>query len=404
MAVAQGIYKRLAYKKQTALGTAASGTGGQYLRRENASFNKTKDTFNSDEITTHQQYTGDSYGVSKTEGQINGVLSAGTYSALFGSLCRKDMAAGVSATGVSITIAGAGPYTLTRAAGDYLADGFKIGDVVRITAGTYTGTARDINLLVTGVTATVLTVIVPNAKTLTAQGPVASSTVAVIGKKSVVPASAHTNDYYTFEEWASDLSRSRTFTDVQIASAEVSIPASGNATVQINCLGLGRTKGSSQVLTSPTAETTTTILTAANAKILLAGTDTLTGTSLNLTIDGGLEHGEAVISSKTISDIVKGDVKVSGSVTKLHESEAVGDLFDNETALAVIAVLFADTSDTSQFVGFTVPRAKLFSDERDDGKKQLVETHSFTAEYNGASGGAALANDAGIVSVQDSDA
>lgn len=401
MAVAQGLYKRLSYKKQSALGTAASGAGGQYLRRETATFNKMRDTFNSDEIVGHQQYTGDTYGVGKTEGQINGLVSPGTYAALLASLCRKDMTAGVSATGVSLTIAGAGPFTVTRAAGDYLADGFKIGDVVRITAGTYTGTARDINLLVTGVTATVLTVIVPNGKTLTAQGPVASSTVAVIGKKSVVPATGHTNDYYTFEEWSSDISRSRTYVDTQIASAEISIPATGNATIQLNCIGLSRAKGSSQVLTTPTEETTTTILSAANAEILLAGSATLTGTSLSLTIDGGLEHGEAVIGSNSISDIVKGDMKVSGSVTKLHEGETVGDLFDNETALAIIAVLFADQSDTSAFVGFTVPRAKLFSDERDDGKKQLIETHSFVAEYN-SSGGAALANDAGIVSVQDS--
>lgn len=401
MAVSQGIYKRLAFKKQTGLGTAASGAGGQYLRRETATFNKMKDTFNSDEITTHQQYTGDTYGVGKTEGAINGVLSPGTYANLIASICRKDMTVGVSAAAVSLTIAGAGPYTITRAAGDYLADGFKIGDVVRITAGTYTGTARDHNLLVTGVTATVLTVIVPNGATLTAQGPVASSTIAVMGKKSVVPASGHTNDYYTFEEWQSDLSRSRTYTDTQIASAEISIPATGNATIQLNCLGLARAKGASQVLTSPTAETTTTILTAANAEILLAGTATITGTSLSMTIDGGLEHGEPVIGSAAITDIIKGDVKVSGTVTKLNEGETVSDLFDNETALAIIAVLFADTSATSAFVGFTVPRAKLMSDERDDGKKQLVETHSFVAEYN-SSGGAAVANDAGIVSVQDS--
>jgi hypothetical protein len=49
--------------------------------------------------------------------------------------------------------------------------------MVRITAGTYTGVARDINLLVTGVTATILTVLVPNGKTLSAQGPIATSTI-----------------------------------------------------------------------------------------------------------------------------------------------------------------------------------------------------------------------------------
>lgn len=402
MAVAQGINKKLAYKKQTALGTAASGSGGQLLRRTTATFNKVKDTFNSNEIVSHQQYTGDTYGVSKTEGQINGELSAGTYATPLASLLRKDMTTGVTAT-AALTIAGSGPYTITRDAGSYLTGGFKIGDVVRITAGTFTGTARDINLLVTGVTATVLTVLVPNGSALTAQGPVASSTVSVMGKKSVVPTSAHANDYYTFEEWFDDVDDSRLYTDVQIASAEVSIPATGNATVQMSALGLGRTKGSSQVLTSPTAETETAILTAANAMILLAGSRTQVGTSLNISIDGQLQHGEAVIGSNSISDIVKGDVKVSGTVTMLHEGETVSDYFDDETAVAIIGVLFADTSNTSDFVGFTVPRAKLMGDGIDDGKKQLVSTYPFTAEIN-PDGGASVANDEGIISLQDSDA
>jgi hypothetical protein len=43
-------------------------------------------------------------------------------------------------------------------------------------------------------------------------------------------------------------------------------------------------------------------------------------------------------------------------------------------------VLFADTSDNADFVGFTIPRAKLFKDDIDDGKKQLVMTFDFTAE------------------------
>lgn len=401
MAVAQGLYKKLAYKKQSALGTAASGAGGQYLRRETATFKKAKDTFNSNEIVTHQQYTGDSYGPAKTEGQINGVLSPGTYAELIASICRKNMTATAAITGASLTIAGSGPYTITRAAGSWLTDGVKIGDVVRITAGTYTGTARDINLLVTGVTATVLTVLVPNGSALTAQGPVASSTLTVIGKKSVVPATGHTNDYYTFEEWQNDLSLSRTWPDSQIASADIAIPATGNATIQLNCLGLSRTKGGAQVLTSPTAETTTAILAASNGMILINGARTLVGTSLSLKIDGQLAHGEPVIGSNVLSDIVKGDVKVSGSVTLQYDAETVSNLFDNETAVAIIGVLFADTSATSDFVGFTIPRAKLFGDDNDDGKKQIVMSVPFTAEYNSA-GGAALANDAGIVAYQDS--
>ena len=178
----------------------------------------------------------------------------------------------------------------------------------RITAGTYTGTARDINLLVTGVTATVLTVVVPNGSTLTAQGPIASSTVTVTGKTTKVPTTGHTNDYYTLEEWYSTNSKSRLYTDMQVASAAISIPATGNSTISLPFVGLGRTKGGSQVLTSPTTETTSTILSAANAYILVNGTRTTVATSMSLTIDGKVTHGEPVIGSRTLSDVVRGEV------------------------------------------------------------------------------------------------
>lgn len=403
MAVEQGQLKKLSYKKQIGLGAAASGSGGQYLRRETAAFNLMKDKFNSNEIVTHQQYTGDTYGVSKTSGTLSGVISPATYAAFFGSLLRADFAAITAISGISLTIAGSGPYTLTRATGDFLTGGIKIGHVVRITAGTYTGTARDINLIVTGVTATVLTVVVPSGATLTAQGPVATSTVSVIGKTTKVPTTGHTNDYYTLEEWYPGNSRSRLYTDMQPASAAVQVPATGTATISMPFVGLGRTKGGSQVLTSPTAENTNTILSASNAYILINGARTTVATSMSLTIDGKVTHGEPVIGSRTLSDVVRGEVNVSGTVTVQYDAETISDLFVNETAVSIICVLFADGSATSEFVSFVIPRAKFFGDDIDDGKKQLVMTMPFTAEIM-SSGGASLANDQTTIGMQDSQA
>lgn len=402
MAVSQGINKQLAYKKQTAKGSSASGSGGQLLRRETASFQKMKDTYSSNEIVSHQQHVGDKHGIAKSQASINGNLSPLTYSALIGSLLRKDFAATSAITGLSLTIAGSGPYTLTRATGDFLTGGIKVGDVVRITAGTYTGTARDINLLVTGVTSTVLTVVTLNGLTLSAQGPVASSTVTVMGKKAWVPTSGHTNDYYTFEEWYSDLSKSHTYPDVQITKADFSLPPTGNATIALSALGLGqRTKGGTQVLTSPTAETSSEILAAVNGLILIGGTNLVTVTSMSLSIDSQSNHGEATIGSNTVTDIQKGDVKVTGSFSVLYENDTISDIFDAETATSIVAVITDNDDNDADFVSFTMSRVKIFSDDVDDGKKQLVRTYNFTAEINGA-GGASLANHQTIISIQDS--
>lgn len=402
MAVAQGINKQFAYKKQSVKGTAASGSGGQLLRRETATFGLTKDTYSSNEITSHQMHVGDKHGIAKTQGSINGNLSGGTYKDLLASLCRKDMAATSAISSLTLTIAGSGPYTVTRSAGDFLTDGVKIGDVVRLSGANLNANNVGKNLLVTGVVALVLTVVVINGETLTAESSKASSTVTVTGKKTWVPTSGHTNDYYTFEEWFSDISKSHTFPDTKIAKADISLPATGNATIAISAVGLGqRTKGGSQVLTTPTAETSSEILTAVNGAILVGGTSYVTVTSLSLSIDGQTSHGDAVIGSNYVTDLQKGDIKVTGTFSVLYESDTLSDFLDSETATSLIVVVTDNDDDDADFVAFTMSRVKIFSDDADDGKKQLIRTYNFTAEYNGA-GGASLANHATIIQIQDS--
>ena len=68
-------------------------------------------------------------------GTLNGELSPGTYADFMAAALRRDFAAVSALTGLSITIAGSGPtYTVTRASGSWLTDGFKRGRVVRLTA------------------------------------------------------------------------------------------------------------------------------------------------------------------------------------------------------------------------------------------------------------------------------
>lgn len=401
MVVAQGIVKTLAYKAQSALGTPASGGSGSLLRRVTSNFTFETDTFENNEIVSHQQSTGITYGGKKVNGTINGLLSAGTYKDLFANLLRGNFAATSAITGLTLSIAGSGPYTITRSAGDFLTGGIKIGDVVRITAGTYTGTARDINLLCTNVTATVLTVIVLNGSALTTQSSVASSTVTVVGKKSLPPTSSHTNVYLGFEEYYSDLTRSEMFNDCKVARAEIGLPSSGNATVNFGVVGLNRVQSGSQVLTSPTAESTSTVLTAVNGLLVVNGSAVTSITGATLTIDGGVTHGDMVVGSNVSPDLDRGRIKVSGQFTALFDSNTISALYQAETPTSLVLVMTDDETADADFVTFSMSRIKLTGDAPDDGEKQIIRTFPFTAEINGA-GGASLANGQTIITVQDS--
>ena len=403
MTVAQGINKTIAYKVQSGLGTAASGSGGQLIRRETASFNVTKDTYSSNEIVSHQQHTGDTHGVRSTVATINGLLSGLTYQDFLGSLCRKAWAATSSIGSLSVTIAGSNPYTITDAGATFLTSGIKIGDVVRLAGGSLNSANVGTNLLVTAVTETVVTVIpLGSSGTMTAEGPIASVTMSVPGKKVWVPTSSHTNEYYTIEENWTDLTRYHIHQDIQIGTAEVNMPATGNVGINFNLVGLGyRTKSGTQTLTSPSAETTSNVVSSVSGKVLVGGTAYATVTQARVLIDGQIAAGEAVIGSNYRPDTQRGRIKVSGSFTALYDGDTLGAIFDNETATSLVLVLADDNTTTADFVTLVMSKVKLFSDDADDGEKQIVRNYTFTAEING-DGGAAVANLETIVSIQDS--
>ena len=133
MTDAQGISRTWAYKVQSGKGTPASGSGGQLLRRTGIDLSGKKDKYSSNEIASHQQSTGATHGVGSATGTISGELSATTYGDFIQWLLRKDWAATSAISSLSLTIAASGSlYTVTRATGDFLTGGIKVGDVIPV--------------------------------------------------------------------------------------------------------------------------------------------------------------------------------------------------------------------------------------------------------------------------------
>ena len=115
---------------------------------------------------------------------------------------------------------------MTRAAGSWLADGFYVGNIIRLTGAGFAPANVGNNLLVVGLTALVATVVVLSGTTLVAEGPIASANAAVVGKQSYVPLSNHTDDSYTVEQWFSDIAQSEVYTGLKPASIALSLPLS----------------------------------------------------------------------------------------------------------------------------------------------------------------------------------
>lgn len=404
MSIALEIKKVVTAFKQTGLGVARSGTGGQALRRETSSGKLAVASYENNEITSHQQSTGKTHGGRSGTFMLNGLLSPSTYTAIFASILRGTFAATTPIT-ASVTIAGtAGAWTLTDAANTFLTKGVKIGDVIRITAGTYVnGVNRDNNILVTGVTETVITGATLNASVLIAEGPIAASTITIMGKKLAAPITAQTRDYWTVEEYQSDITKSELFTDTVFGSADVTIPASGNTTVAFNAVALNRASSGAQVLTTPTAETTTSVVAGIKGLIMVGGVAVANVTGLSIKIDGGVVPMDNVLGSNVSPDANRGILKVSGQITAFYQDAILSGYFDAATPIAIAIVDAVDGTNASEFVAFSMSKVILDGDDKDNGAKGIIRTYPFTAQING-SGGAALANDKTIITIQDSQA
>jgi hypothetical protein len=383
MTIAKGVSKKVAYKKETAWGTIADPASAKYLRRVTANFNLTKETYESAEIRTDYQVADMRHGIRSAEGSLNGELSPSTYSDFMQSVLARNFTAGGTTTGASITIAASGQfYTIERAAGSWIADGFYVGNVVRLDgAGFDTGNVNT-NLLVLSMTVTVLTVKVLSGAALVVEGPIAAADVAVVGKQTYAPLTGHTDDSYTIEEWYSDIAQSEVYTGMKVGSMAVQLPATGLVTCDFSFMGKNLDqKGTTQYFTSPTPAGTNGIFASVSGAMVVNGQPVALITSLDFTVERGLEAAN-VVGSNFAADVFTGRIRVTGNFSTYFQDATFRDYFDTEAKISLVVALSTGSEKNADVVSFAFPLVKIGSATKDDGEMGIVQQHSFTALLN----------------------
>lgn len=372
MPIATGVSKELRYKKETTWNTAAGTTGGQSLRRVTSDLNLVKDTFQSNEIRTDFQIVDFRHGTKRVEGTLNGELSLTTYQDFLAAALRKAWVSGSTSGALTDVTATVAAPNFVRASGSWITDGFRIGDVIRWT-GWATATSNNAqNYRITALTATDMTV----AEAVAAETSGASVTATVTGSRLWTPATGHTDDSFSIEHWHSDITESFLFTGCKVRQFDINLPATGMATCAIGVLGGGRTDGTSEYFTTPTAETSTAVLAGPQGTISINGTDSGVVTSFNISINGG-HTTEAVIGSTTVPDIFEGRVVATGQLTAFFEDTTLTDAFLNETEISVQMLLTANNDANSDFISLFASRIKVGAATVDDGEKGLLVTSPF---------------------------
>lgn len=403
MPISKGISKQVAIKKETTYGTLAGNTGARLLRRVTSNFNLAKETYQSDEIRTDYQMADFRHGVRSVDGSLSGEFSPGSYSDLFAAALAKAFVAGVAITGAAITVASTGSqYTLTRGTGSYLTDGFKVGDVVRMTAATgLNADCLNKNLLITAIgSATVITVSVLNGSTMTPAAGTAVS-LSVAGKKTFVPSTGHTSDSFTVEEFYADIAQSEVFTGCKVNTVGISIPATGMSTLDFGFMGkdLAQT-GTSQYFTTPTALGTSGVFAGVNGVVVFNGTPVALITDASININRNISNA-TVLGSNSIAESFDGRCIVDGSFSLYFSDATARNAFKDETEVSLIFTLTTSNLAAAEFVSITIPRAKVNSASKADSEQGITMSCDFQALLD-TTGGAAADSEYTTIVIQDS--
>ena len=397
--ISKGVSKLVAVKKESQWGVPAGATGAKLLRRVTADFNLTKENYSSNEINPTFMTIDSRHGVRSVEGSLEAELSPGTYSDFIGSILAKDFAAGGATTGASITIAASGSFfTLTRAAGSWLTDGFYVGNIIRLSGAGFAPANVGNNLLIVGLTALVATVVVLSGTTLVAEGPIASADAAVVGKQSYVPLSNHTDDSYTVEQWFSDITQSEVYTGLKPASIALSLPSTGLVTASLSFMGKNLEQtGTTQYFTSPAATNTEGIFAAVSGAVIVNGQPVGLITSMDLSISRNQEAAN-VVGSNFAADIFVGRITATGSLSVYFQDAVFRNYFDDEAKISIIVALTTGEEKDAEAMSFTMGKVKINSGSKTDAELGLTQSMDFESLQNDVTTGGLVPS---IIMIQD---
>lgn len=340
------------YAAETTFGTAAPAVGGQRLRRVSSTLALAKDAFTSNEVRSDQQVFDARHGTRRVQGQLQGELSTQTFDDFLEAAMRGTWTAGVSGSNTQFTSLTVSGSAFQIGGGSWITQGFKVGDVIRLSGFTHANVAK--NFRITALSATAATV-TPQPAAMTSQ---ATFSVAVQGKKLLNGSSIRS---FTIEQNYPDIDISELYTGCRIGEMAIQLPPSGIATVNTTIVGQNGqnlASPSAPYFTNPGAETTTGVLAGVNGSLYVDGAASAVITGLDFSINCNLSS-TPVVGANTVPDVFYGRSVITGNVSAYLESEALLNVFTDEEEIDIIAQIDAAGAAPADFLCFRFHRVKF---------------------------------------------
>jgi hypothetical protein len=269
----------------------------------------------------------------KSMGRLGGKMVEGSYSSeitvggatdiLFEAIMRSTWATAVTVGFASVTTVAVGTNALVAAAGSWITQGFKVGDIFRL-SGTSQAANNDKNVRVSAVTTLTISVATNTFTVVTA-----AATGTIVIARKLATATTPTQYTHAIEQYDTDIDLSELFLGCKLTGMRLSFRPGAMATAQYTFMGLDRTvlaTGTSPFYTSPTLSTDLALV-ADDATIRYNGlvVATFTGFDLDFQVAAA---GQPVIGSFVSPSIFANDLTVTGSLTGLRSDFSNLTLYD----------------------------------------------------------------------------
>lgn len=398
MAIQNQVTASVIIAPESTFGTAAptGAANAITLRRVSSSLALGKDVFQSAEVRPDQQVVDMRHGTRRPGGGIEAQLSNAAFDPLLEALLRGTWVAGVSVLpAVYTTVAAANTVgtpltpgslgTLTWAAGDPVAAGFRVGDVVRLTGSGFAANQNiNFRIISFGGTSNRTITVTPSPAVVGAQ---AGTNMAVPGSKLICGTARRS---FTVEQLFGDIEVSELYTGMRVGSGAIRIPPNGMATCSFGFMGQDMVildGASSPYFTAPVAAGADGIFAGPQGSLRFAGAERGVVTGVDINIDVGLS-ADPVVGRDTVPDIFYGTTTVSGNVSAYLEDKSLIEKFVNESEVELVSLLQASGSVAPiPFMCFNLPRIKLGGATKTVGAQGgVIATFPFTALKAGATG------------------
>jgi hypothetical protein len=351
----------VARKRQTVLGETVTNTDAKIIRTTGGNGAQlTKASTSSAEIRKDGLSTRGRHGTQKTASDYSTELSLGSHDDVLQALIRGPwQSTMLSVSNTEMTSVTIGANSIVAAAGSWLEEGFRAGDVIRA-SNLADADNNGRNIRITGVTDDTLT----TAETLTVNAtPDTAFTIVRPGKRLINPP-VLTPYYDTIEEHERDIDGSIILRDFVWGNGKFSMGPNGIIMFDPGGVGTGRIdikKGAdAPFFLDPTA-TTSAPMSVVDATIRFGGQDLVELTSWDLTLDIQPEAPDVFGSGaiKYAPDVFTGSLQVSMNLTMLRKDLNIFEDFAEETQYSLHVLAVDNTAEPRDFISITVPNFTL---------------------------------------------